>query len=94
MSKHYNDMNGPGETWIDLMSKDPITKRHSKKGGASGVTITSNTPRTKTRYVSRVMNGDQQQDQVEILRSQVVGLSQEKQELMKKVKRECVIIGC
>ena len=82
-------MNGSGETWIDLMSKDSITNRHSKNSSGSGVKITPTTPRTSTRFPShsRLINGEQQ-DQVEILRSQVVGLLHEKQELVKKVNEQ------
>lgn len=77
-------MNGPSnETWVDIMTTDlaPPTKRTSKKGG---VTVTPNTPRTGSRQYSRIGLGGPQ-GQVEILKSQVVNLLQEKQELAKKV---------
>lgn len=76
-------MNVPSTTWVDLLHP-PSSERASKRGSVS---INPNTPRTTKTY-SRIPQG-----QVEILRSQVVSLLQEKQELIKKVSGYYLIRG-
>lgn len=85
-SYYLGSMNGPSDeiqTWVDVLSKDTTANRLSKRGGANKITITSNTPRP-TKQSSRLRG--EESDQVEILRSQVVSLLREKQELTKKVQ--------
>lgn len=74
-------MNGGEEVWVNLVGKGSsgraLTQDHS------GVTITPNTPRVMKR-ISKT--GRIESQQVEVLRSQIVTLLKEKQELAKKVR--------
>ena len=74
-------MNGE-EVWVNLLGKKGSSS-HTMIQGHSGVTITPNTPRVIKR-ISRT--GRVESQQVEVLRSQIVTLLKEKQELAKKVK--------
>ena len=87
-------MNGPSnevQTWVDLLSKEAGVKSENISNGGSGIMVTSQTPRPANTRKTRVREGragdkrSPEAGQLEVLRSQVVNLLKEKQELMKKV---------
>ena len=78
-------MNGPSsdvQTWVDLLSKEAGVRNQSD-GTETSITVTPHTPLPLVQRRSRI-KGDER-GQVEVLRSQVVSLLKEKQELIKKV---------
>ena len=78
-------MNGPSsdvQTWVDLLSKEAGVRNQSDERETS-ITVTPHTPLplVQRRSIIKV----DERGQVEVLRSQVVSLLKEKQELIKKV---------
>ena len=79
-------MNGPSseiQTWVDLLSKESGNNNDTASNGAGGITITSLTPRNISTRKSRLR--DERTGESEVLRSQIINLLKEKQEMLKKV---------
>ncbi len=79
-------MNGPSseiQTWVDLLSKESGNKNETAVNRGGGITITSQTPRNVSTRKGRLR--DERTGESETLRSQVISLLKEKQEMLKKV---------
>lgn len=72
------------QTWVDLLNRE--TGINSSSNGGPGITISSQTPRTNRKPASYKPSSEN-----EVLRSQVVNLLKEKQEIMKKVRKTCIL---